>query len=85
MGLCLSPITAIVLGNVDPQHAGAMSGVLSTVQQVRNAIGVAIIGIVFFGELHAGYATAFEWSLAALAGLLVSVAACARLLPTPRC
>lgn len=83
MGLCLAPITATVLSTIGPQHAGAMSGVLSTVQQVGNALGVAVIGIVFFGQRHTGYAPAFEWSLGVLVVLLVGVAACARLLPAP--
>ena len=47
-------------------------------------MGVALVGLVWFGEQEHGVATAFEWSLAALAALLVAVAATARLLPGPR-
>ena len=81
MGLCLAPITSVVLANVDPQRAGAVSGLLSTMQQVGNAVGVALIGVLFFGALDGGYAHAFELSTAALAVLLIGVAACARRLP----
>ncbi len=48
---------------------------------VGNAIGVGIIGVIFFGALNQGFASAFELSLAALAAILLSVAALTRLLP----
>lgn len=83
MGLCLGPITATVLASADAEQAGALSGALATVQQVGNALGVALIGLVFFGAARASYARAFEESAGLLAALLVGVAACARLLPRP--
>jgi EmrB/QacA subfamily drug resistance transporter len=82
MGLCLAPITAVVLSTVDPDHAGAVGGLLSTVQQVGNAVGVAVIGVAFFGAIGGGYAHAFSVSVAALAVLLVAVAVCAVRLPS---
>ena len=82
MGFCLAPITTLVLANVDPQRAGAVSGLLSTMQQVGNAIGVAVIGVIFFGAVGRGYGHAFELSTIALAVLLVGVAGCARLIRT---
>jgi EmrB/QacA subfamily drug resistance transporter len=81
MGLCLAPITTTVLSRIDPQRAGAASGLLSTMQQVGNAVGVAVIGVIFFGAVDGGYAHGFTLSTAALAGLLVAVACCARCLP----
>jgi MFS family permease len=84
MGMCLAPITATVLSTLEPQHAGSVSGMLSTVQQVGNAIGVAVIGLVFFGEQDHGLPTAFEWSMVTLTLLLVAVAGLARLLPAGR-
>ena len=66
-----------------PEHVGAASGALATMQNVGNAIGVAIIGVVFFGALHAGFADAFELSLITLSVILVAVAALSRLLPAP--
>ena len=47
---------------------------LSTVQQVGNALGVALVGMVFFGALSGGYAHALEWSLAILIGSTGAVA-----------
>jgi EmrB/QacA subfamily drug resistance transporter len=83
MGLCLAPISATVLASVDPQRAGAVAGAMSTTQQIGNAVGVALIGVLFFGTTG-GYAHAFEVSSAALAALLVGVAGVAARIPAPR-
>jgi EmrB/QacA subfamily drug resistance transporter len=81
MGLCITPLTAISLSELTPQGAGAASGALSTIQQVGNALGVAVTGAVFFGAVHAGYAHAFELGAAELVALLLAVAALVRILP----
>jgi EmrB/QacA subfamily drug resistance transporter len=81
-GLCLTPITATVLSSLDPQRAGAAAGVLSTMQQVGNSLGVAVTGVIFFGALSGGFAHALILSLAELAALLLGVAALTRLLPS---
>ena len=83
MGLVLAPLATTILEALDPERAGAASGMLTTVQNVGNAIGVAITGVIFFGALHAGYAHAFELAVGELAVTLVAVAALARLLPRP--
>jgi MFS family permease len=84
MGLCLAPITTLVLANVSPQRAGAVASLLSTMQQVGNALGVAGIGAVFFGAAAHGYAHAFALSTAVLAVLLAGVAGCGRCLPSAK-
>ena len=81
MGLLIVPLTTTILSGIDPEHAGAASGALATMQNVGAALGVAITGAIFFGALHAGYAHALELSLAQLAALLLVVAALTRLLP----
>jgi EmrB/QacA subfamily drug resistance transporter len=81
MGLVLAPLAGTILQALDPRRAGAASGMLTTMQNVGNALGVAITGVIFFGGLHAGYAHAFEVAVAELAALLVGVAALTRLLP----
>ena len=43
-----------MLRAVPASDAGAASGTLVTAQQIGNALGVAIIGTVFFSELGAG-------------------------------
>jgi EmrB/QacA subfamily drug resistance transporter len=51
MGLVMAPIFAVVLTDVDPKHAGSASGVMNAVQQLGAAIGIAAIGLIFFGQL----------------------------------
>jgi predicted MFS family arabinose efflux permease len=81
MGLVLAPLASTILATLDPARAGAASGMLSTMQNVGNALGVAITGVIFFGALHGGYAHAFELAVAELAALLAGVAVLTRLLP----
>ena len=83
MGLVLAPLATTILQSLDPERAGAASGALTTMQNVGNALGVAITGVIFFGALHAGYARAFELAVAELALTLVVVAILTRLLPRP--
>jgi predicted MFS family arabinose efflux permease len=81
MGLMIAPLTTTILSGVDEQRAGAASGMLATIQNVGNALGVAVTGVIFFGALNVGYAHALRLSLAELAALLVAAAALTRLLP----
>ncbi len=81
MGLVLAPLASTILASLEPERAGAASGMLTTMQNVGNAIGVAVTGVIFFGALHSGYATAFELAVGELALLLLGVAALTRLLP----
>jgi EmrB/QacA subfamily drug resistance transporter len=74
MGITLTALIDGAMSGVDPASAGAVSGVLSTVQQVGNALGVALVGMVFFGALSGGYAHALEWSLVILIGSTGAVA-----------
>ncbi len=69
------------MGSVQPQHAGTVSGTSSTLQQVANAVGVALVGIIFFGRLDRGMVDAFEASLVYLVATTVAVAVAAAFLP----
>jgi EmrB/QacA subfamily drug resistance transporter len=80
MGFVIAPLPAIVLARVTPEHAAAASGVLSTTQQAGGAIGVAIIGAVFYAALGHGYPHAFGLALEVMAGFGVAVAALVQLL-----
>jgi len=80
LGMVMAPLVSTVLAGLPPQHAGVASGVLSMVQQASNALGVALIGILFYGRLGdapdaAGYASAFGVALVYLmaSALLVAV------------
>jgi len=59
MGFVFGALFAAVLNGVDARHAGSASGILNAVQQVGGAIGVALIGVVFFGQLGSGAAASF--------------------------
>lgn len=80
-GLCITPLTTTVLSHADPETAGAVSGALSTMQQVGNSVGVAVIGVLFFDAVSHGYGVAFGRSAVAMLVLLAGVAALTRLLP----
>jgi sugar phosphate permease len=74
-GLCITPLTSTVLSHADERTAGSITGALSTAQQVGNAIGVAVSGVIFFGLLSHGFPAAFGTSMAQMGALLLVVAA----------
>jgi EmrB/QacA subfamily drug resistance transporter len=51
LGCVVAPLVTVVLAGIRGQDAGAASGVLTTVQQVGGAVGVALVGVIFFGLL----------------------------------
>ncbi|MFI9626390.1 MFS transporter [Streptomyces sp. NPDC052042] len=53
-GLLITPLLNTVLARIDPQTAGMASGSLSTAQQVGGALGVAVVGAVFFHSFDTG-------------------------------
>ncbi len=73
LGLLVVPLVDVALATVAPADAGAASGTYGTVQQVGAAIGVAVIGVVFFGVAGANF-TAAGLEDALTAGAWVSVA-----------
>jgi predicted MFS family arabinose efflux permease len=50
-GLVVPPLFNTIMARARGSEIGAASGILSTVQQIASAIGVASIGSVFFGTL----------------------------------
>lgn len=79
MGMVLAPLTTVALAEVAPARAGAASGVLVTVNQTGNAVGVAVIGVIFYQA--AGYTSGFQASLVALIALEVTLAVLIQLVP----
>jgi EmrB/QacA subfamily drug resistance transporter len=77
MGLLFAPLVSVTLSTLSPDRAGEASGVVSTVQQLGGAVGVALLGVVFYGVLDgptsAHYGHAFSVSAWCLAGLAVVV------------
>lgn len=92
IGMIMAPMVSTVLAGLSPQHAGVASGVLATVQQVGNSLGVALIGLLFYGRLGragssasspAAYASAIGNSLLYLLVLALLVAILFQRLPRP--
>ncbi|UFS94308.1 MFS transporter [Nocardia huaxiensis] len=50
-GIVVAPTIDMLLGQIPDREAGAASGLLNTGQQLGMALGVALVGIVFFAQL----------------------------------
>ncbi|GAB3796506.1 MFS transporter [Micromonospora zhanjiangensis] len=79
MGMAIAPLTTTVLSRVTPRHTGAAAGVLATVNQTGNAVGVALIGIVFYQGVD--LVDGFRIGLVALMVLELALAGMVQLLP----
>ncbi|MER7716977.1 MFS transporter [Streptomyces flaveolus] len=82
MGLIVAPLTDAVLSQVPREHAGAASGLINTVQQMGNALGLGLVSVVFFGAMddhltRAGigpaYADAFQNALGWVAAVMGAI------------
>ncbi|WP_017586118.1 MFS transporter [Nocardiopsis ganjiahuensis] len=91
LGLTAPSLINVVLAGVPARDAGAAGGVLTTVTQVGNALGVAALGAVFFARLEhalaagtaepAAYADALAATLPWQCACYVTAAALMLLLP----
>jgi EmrB/QacA subfamily drug resistance transporter len=82
-GMVISPNTTLTLAEAPVHGAGSAGGVLQTAQRVGSALGIAVVGAVFFAVLGdgggagsggAGSGADGAWQRAFAAGLGVSVA-----------
>lgn len=73
-GFIMTPLLNLVLGFVKETQAGMASGVISTLQQVGAALGVAIVGILFSTALGSGTG-ANHYISAFVAGMLYNLGA----------
>ena len=78
--MVMAPLYGLVLAKVPAAHAGSGGGVMSTVQQIGNGGGVAVIGAVYYAV--AGTDSARVALLVALALLAAAIAMTAALLRT---
>jgi EmrB/QacA subfamily drug resistance transporter len=67
-GIVMPTVIGAVIGKVDPRHAGLASGIAISTFQIASALGVAVIGGVFYSVLGAhtepaAYAHAFTIAL----------------------
>lgn len=83
MGLVAVPLLPFILSSVNPHDAGSASGVASAVQQAGGALGIALVGEVFFGQLTAtgGYGHAFAGAAMVQVTLLAAGAVLTLFLP----
>ncbi len=76
MGLFIVPAFDTIIAAVSDAETGSASGTLNAIQQLGGAIGVAVLGSVFFSALsHHGFAVALRdtiwWQVAGLGLVLV--------------
>lgn len=82
MGLVVAPLFGFVLAGVADDEVGSASGVLNALQQLGAAVGVAVLGTVFFSVLAgSGFLAGIERVLWVEAGLLVAAGVLALSLP----
>ncbi len=61
-GLVIAPIQDFVIASVERQRVGTASGIFSTAQRIGSAIGIAVLGSIFFMVIrhdHSGSAASF--------------------------
>ncbi|MES9588165.1 MFS transporter [Streptomyces sp. NPDC094045] len=82
MGLIVAPLTDAVLSEVPKEHSGSASGLINTVQQMGNALGLGLVSVVFLGaigdrlapqDVGPAFAEAFRHSLWWVAGVLAVI------------
>lgn len=86
MGLAVAPLASTILARVRPDHIGSASGVLTTCVQVGTALGVALIGVIFYAALDGAgdYPQAYCLSLLYPIGVGLVLALLVQLLPKGR-
>ncbi|HVX47142.1 MAG TPA: MFS transporter [Mycobacteriales bacterium] len=84
IGVVLVPLSETVLRGIRPEAAASASGVLATSQQLGGALGVAVIGVVFYAALDRGFAHAFSTGLVVLGAVALTTAAVVQFLPARR-
>jgi len=72
MGGVFGALFAAVLNGADPRHAGSASGALNAVQQLGGVIGVAVVGVIFFGQLSQAAPASFNYIEPSLRSSLVA-------------
>jgi EmrB/QacA subfamily drug resistance transporter len=93
-GLFIAPNAQFIVATVDRAEAGAASGVIGTMQRIGSAIGIAVIGSVFFGmlvfptdrkptadDVANAFGTSSAWALAVCAAFAIVAFALVFVLP----
>ncbi|WP_081880715.1 MFS transporter [Prescottella defluvii] len=81
LGLFVASLQTAVLASVRQEQAGIVSGLLPTIQQVGSAIGLSVIGVVFFGLVAVAAPDAVQQQRGDLVAGLTSAGVPAPLIP----
>jgi EmrB/QacA subfamily drug resistance transporter len=82
MGLVVAPLFDVILASVTDEETGSASGLLNAGQQLAGAIGVAVLGTIFFAALNdVGFHSAFNRTLWVEVGSLAVMVVLAGFLP----
>ncbi|TDD23129.1 MFS transporter [Nonomuraea diastatica] len=81
MGLCVPILAAVALGEVPTGDAGAGSGVVNTAIQLGTALGIAVVGMIFFSSAGGGFGAATATTLWCNAAFFCAAALATPLLP----
>jgi EmrB/QacA subfamily drug resistance transporter len=82
LSLMIIPLVNVVLAAVPNEVAGGAGGMFSTSQQLGGAIGVALIGTVFFTQLESHpFTDAFKHTMPVVIGLFLAASLLALALP----
>jgi EmrB/QacA subfamily drug resistance transporter len=82
LGMLVSPLFDFVLASVTDAETGSASGVLNALQQLAGAVGVAVIGTIFFSALgRHGYVDAISRCLLVELGTMPVLALLIAMLP----
>jgi hypothetical protein len=82
MGLIVAPLTDAVLSQVPREHSGSASGLINTVQQMGNALGLGLVSVVFFGrigdrlrpeQVGPAFVDAFQYALVWVAAVMAVI------------
>ncbi|WP_288436612.1 MFS transporter [uncultured Chryseobacterium sp.] len=80
-GLVLPSLLNVALKNVPSQYAGGAAGIYSTFQQTASALGVSVIGGVFFYFSKESWQTAYHFGIIGILICVVMVGVMLQLLP----
>ncbi|TDD02757.1 hypothetical protein E1292_22700 [Nonomuraea deserti] len=75
---------AVALGEVPADDAGAGSGVVNTAIQLGTALGIAVVGVIFFSPAGGGFGAATATTLWCNAAFFCAAALASPLLPGHR-
>ena len=82
LSLLVIPLANVVLAAVPHEVASGAGGILSTAQQLGGAVGVAVIGTLFFGSVeHHTFTQAFKHAAPVVIGLFVVAGLLSLVLP----